>query len=205
MTKTRRPYAAAAAVAICAILAGCSTPAPVGDTSPSDPLTRTLKESERPAAPDFSGTTLEGRTVHLSDYRGKVVVVNAWASWCGPCRAEAPELAKVQRAWAGRGLQVLGLDNDHSRADGLAFQKDHHLGYPSLHDPSGRQALRLPRGLVNTQALPFTIVIDPAGKIAATRMGAVTQPTMARIVTPLLPTTSKKPGQSPAGDPGISP
>ncbi|MFE0508540.1 TlpA family protein disulfide reductase [Streptomyces sp. NPDC058964] len=191
----RRTHAAVAVVVLCVILAGCSRSAPISDTTSFDPLTQTLKEGERPLAPDFSGTTLEGHTTHLTDYRGKVVVVNAWASWCGPCRIEAPELRKIQQTWGSRGVQVLGLDNDTSRAAGLAFQKDHHLGYPSLHDPSGRQALKLPHGLVNPQSLPFTIVIDPAGKIAAARMGAVTEAAMKKIITPLLRAARKSPSK----------
>jgi len=195
MAATRRLYATAAAA--CAVLAGCSspTPAPVGDTSPGDPLARTLKEGERPDAPDFAGTSLDGDQVRLSDYRGKVVLVNAWASWCGPCRAEAPELKSIQEKWGSRGVRVLGLDNDTNRAAGLAFQKEHRLGYPSLHDPSGKQLLRLPHGLVNTQSLPFTIVVDPAGKVAATRMGMVSESQMAKIINPLLAATGKGSGK----------
>ena len=177
----------AVVVAGCAVLAGCSSPAPISDASPGDPLTRTFEEGKRPAVADLTGTSLDGDAIRLSDYRGKVVLINAWASWCGPCRAEAPELKKVQAEWGGRGLRVLGLDNDGDRAAGLAFQKDHHLAYPSLHDPAGEQALRLPRGLVNTQALPYTIVIDPTGKVAATRMGAVTRAQLAKVLEPLLP------------------
>jgi len=185
VTTTRRACVTVAAA--CAVLAGCSSPAPISDASPGDPLTRTFKEGKRPAVADLAGTSLDGDAIRLSDYRGKVVLLNAWASWCGPCRAEAPELKKVQQEWGGRGLRVLGLDNDGNRSAGLAFQKSYHLAYPSLHDPSSKQALRLPRGLVNTQALPYTIVIDPAGKVAATRMGAVTRDQLAKIVEPLLP------------------
>lgn len=185
MTTTRRACVTVAAA--CAVLAGCSSPAPVSDASPGDPLTRTFQEGKRPAVADLAGTSLDGAAIRLSDYRGKVVLLNAWASWCGPCRAEAPELKLIQETWGDRGLRVLGLDNDSSRSAGLAFQKDHHLAYPSLHDPSGKQALRLPRGLVNTQVMPYTIVIDPAGKVAATRMGAVTRNQLAKIVEPLLP------------------
>ncbi|WP_405873231.1 TlpA family protein disulfide reductase [Streptomyces sp. NBC_00005] len=184
MTTTRRTYAAVAAA--CAVLAGCSSPDPVSDASPGDPLTRTFAAGERPALPDLAGTSLDGDRIRLSDYRGKVVLINAWASWCPPCRAEVPELERIQKKWGGRGLRVLGLDNDGSRADGLAFQKEHHLQYPSLHDPAGKQILRLPRGLVNRQGLPFTIVVDPTGKVAATRMGRVTQEQLAKVVVPLL-------------------
>lgn len=188
MTVTWRgsfPYAVAVTAAG-ALLAGCSSAQPIGETSAGDPLSRTLKEGERPAAPDLAGTSLEGKAVRLSDYRGKVVVLNAWASWCPPCRAEAPELKNVQKKWGGRGLQVLGLDNEGSRDAGLAFQKQHDLGYPSLHDPSGKQLLRLPHGLVNTRGLPFTIVVDRSGRVAAARTGEVTRAQLAKLVTPLL-------------------
>ncbi|MEV6546278.1 TlpA disulfide reductase family protein [Streptomyces sp. NPDC051665] len=185
MMTTRRAYAAVAAA--CVILAGCSSPAPSSEAGPGDPLTRTFEDGRRPAVADLAGTSLDGDAIRLSDYRGKVVLINAWASWCGPCRAEAPELKLIQETWGDRGLRVMGLDNDSSRSAGLAFQKDHHLGYPSLHDPSGKQALRLPRGLVNTQVMPYTIVIDQEGKVAATRMGAVTRNQLAKIVEALLP------------------
>ena len=181
---TRRAYAAVAAA--CVILAGCSSPGASSDASPGDPLTRTFEDGRRPAVADLAGTSLDGDRIRLSDYRGKVVLINAWASWCGPCRAEAPELKLIEETWSDRGLQVLGLDNDTSRAAGLAFQKSYHLAYPSLHDPSGKQALRLPRGLVNTQVMPYTIVIDRTGKVAATRMGGVTRTQLAKVVEPLL-------------------
>lgn len=179
-------WSRAVVVAFCLALAGCSSPAPGGAARAGDPLTRTWKDGERPALPDLAGTSLDGRAVRLSDYRGKVVLINAWASWCPPCRGEAPEVQRTQEKWSGRGLRVMGLDGDSSRAAGLAFQKRYHLAYPSLHDPAGKQLLRLPHGLVNTQGLPFTIVVDRAGRVAATRMGAVTEEGLAKVLAPLM-------------------
>ncbi|GAA3821848.1 TlpA disulfide reductase family protein [Streptomyces coacervatus] len=187
MTKqhnTRRMFMVTAAA--CAALTGCTSTAPISDTTPGDPLTRTWKEGQRPAVPDLSGPSLEGGKVSLSDYRGKLVLINAWASTCGPCRLEAPELKKIQKKYGARGLRILGLDNDGDRAAGLAFQKQYKLDYRSLHDPSGRQLLRLPRGLVNTQGIPFTIVVDRSGKVAAARMGAVTEAQLTKTIAPLL-------------------
>jgi thiol-disulfide isomerase/thioredoxin len=184
MTTTRRMFMVTAAA--CAVLTGCSSPVPISDTSPGDPLVRTWKEGERPAVPDLSGPSLEGNKVSLSDYRGKVVLINAWASTCGPCRLEAPELKKIQKKYGARGLRVLGLNNDVGRGAGLAFQKQYRLDYPSLHDPSGKQILRLPRGVVTTQGIPFTIVVDSSGKVAATRMGAVSEAQLTKMIKPML-------------------
>ncbi|MFF1406548.1 TlpA family protein disulfide reductase [Streptomyces sp. NPDC058294] len=195
-----RPCAAALGMlAAGAFLAGCTGYTPVGDTGPSDSLTRTLSEGKRPTVPDLGGTTLDGDTVHLSDYRGDVVVVSAWGSWCGPCVAEATELKKIERKWRHRGVRVLGLDNDADSGRALAFQKKHRLAFPSVRDPQGRLGRRIPHGLVNPQALPYTIVVDPRGKIAASRMGAVTEAEMTDVVTPLLRTPRPQRSQAMSG------
>ncbi|MGW2209609.1 TlpA family protein disulfide reductase [Streptomyces sp. NPDC001781] len=181
------PRAAALGLLIAGpLLAGCDSYAPVDDTDASGSLTRTIAEEDRPTAPDLGGTTLDGATVRLSHYRGDVVVVSAWAAWCGPCVAEAPELAQIQRVWRERGVRVLGLDNDADSGRGLAFQNKHRLGYPSLRDPHGQLGRSLPKGLVNPQALPYTIVVDRQGRVAAARTGPVTEAEMADVLASLL-------------------
>ncbi|MEV6112480.1 TlpA disulfide reductase family protein [Streptomyces sp. NPDC052109] len=91
------------------------TPAQDPGSSAASPVTR-VPTAGRQAAPDLFGTALDGGRVRLSDFRGKVVVLDVWASRCGPCRAEGPELSQAQRHLATRGVQVLGVDTDADRA-----------------------------------------------------------------------------------------
>jgi peroxiredoxin len=175
-------------------MAGCATPkdlptdveqaerARAGEAA----LFRSIPAAERPAAPDFAGTTVDGEPVRLSDYRGRVVVVNAWASTCGPCRTESPDLDRAQRTLKSRGVRVLGVSTDAARQNALAFQQDLGLTYPSLHDPGGKQFLKLPNGLVNPRILPFTLFVDREGRIAGAVQSKVSESDVRDAVTPLL-------------------
>jgi peroxiredoxin len=186
--------------ALCVVVAGlavtgCATPKPLPtDVEQAEQaqqageagLFKSIPVGERPAAPDFTGTTVDGEPVRLSDYRGHVVVVNAWASTCGPCRAESPDLDRTQRKLKARGVRVLGVSTDASRANALAFEQDLELSYPSLHDPGGKQFLKLPNGLVNPQILPFTVFVDRAGRIAGAVQSKVSEQDVRSVVTPML-------------------
>jgi peroxiredoxin len=114
------------------------------------------------AAPDFELATLEGGTVRLSDLRGQVVVLNFWASWCPPCRAEMPDLQALHDAYAGRGVVVVSVnstvqDDEQAARD---FAAEFGLTFPVPPDPAG-EATRA----YQVQALPTTFVIDRAGVI----------------------------------------
>ena len=170
-------------LALLLTLSACAPGTEAGGGSGS-PLTR-VPVAERRAAPDLAGTTLEGKAVRLSDYRGKVVVLNVWAPWCGPCRAEAPELSSAQKHLGAKGVQVLGVDTDARKAPGLAFQRDHGLAYPSLHDPGGRGLTRMPRAY-RPQVLPYTLLIDRNGKLAALRLSPLTEAEVDGLTRPLL-------------------
>lgn len=182
------------AIAAGLVLSGCTTTKtlrtdPQGEQGSQQSEGSALKRfaaDDREDAPDFAGTTVDGRQVRLSDYRGEVVVVNAWATWCGPCRAESPDLDRVERELKDQGVRVLGVSTDAGRKNAFAFQKELGLSYPSLHDPGGRQFLKLPRGLVNPQILPFTLYIDREGRIAGATQTPVTKGDVEGAVAPLV-------------------
>ena len=117
----------------------------------------------------------------LADYRGKVVVLNFWASWCKPCTEELPLLERTQRSLAGRGALVLGANYQDLSDSALGFVRRFKLTYPSLRDRDGRFADRY-----GSRAFPETFVIDRRGRIAATRRGPVDQRWLARTHPPLI-------------------
>ena len=110
-----------------------------------------------------------GQQQSLAQWRGKVVVVNFWATWCAPCREEMPEFVRAQREFGPRGLQFVGIAVDEP--DKVAqFAKELELNYPAL--IGGYGAIELSKTLGNQlSALPFTIVIDRTGAVARTQLG----------------------------------
>ncbi|MFJ9819152.1 TlpA family protein disulfide reductase [Streptomyces sp. NPDC101151] len=169
--------------AACLLLASCH--AGTATSGPAEEETGPVPAGQRKAAPDLAGDSLDGKPVRLSDYRGKVVVLNAWASWCGPCRAEAPELNAAYQHLAAKGVRFLGLNTDKDAAGGRSFQRDHRLAYPSLSDPSGRQMLKFPKGSVPL-GVPFTVVVDTRGRMATVHSGVVTEKQLRDLVLPLV-------------------
>ena len=91
------------------------------------------------AAPQYQGKTLDGDYVALSDYKGKVVLLNVWATWCAPCRKELPELVALQSKHGGEAFTVLGVSIDNPGAKGRleAMVRQFRLNYPIVHDPDG--------------------------------------------------------------------
>jgi len=118
-------------------------------------------EVENTPAPDFELPSLEGGApIALSLLRGQVVVLNFWASWCAPCRLEAPGLRRVSERYRERGVRFLGVDYRDDDAAARAFVGEFHLRYPSVSDPSGSLA-----DDYELIGFPTTVIIDPAGTI----------------------------------------
>ncbi len=145
-----------------------------------------IKPADRKEAPDLSGPAVGGGDASLAAYKGKVVVINIWGSWCAPCRAEAPNLAAVAKADQAEGVQFLGINTrDSSQANAISFEKRFGITYPSFYDEPGKLILRFPKGSVNPQSLPATLVVDRQGRIAARALKALSEDELHALVDPV--------------------
>lgn len=134
---------------------------------------RLLRVEDRTPAPVLSGETLEGEPLDLADYEGDVVVLNFWASWCAPCRAEAANLVAVAEATADEGVSFIGVNIKDDRNAALAFERKQEVPYPSLHDQPGVSLTRFSK--LVPQVPPTTLLLDREGRIAGRFIGGVTE------------------------------
>jgi thiol-disulfide isomerase/thioredoxin len=193
LTGARRGIAAAAAAAATLALAACTggpiaqdTPASNGQSFVSGAGGTTVFGSRNPpSAPPVSGTTLAGAKLSLSRFRGHVVVMNFWGSWCTPCRAEAPTLAALASSFRHSGVAFMGVDIRDTPASAEAFQRDFKITYPSLNDPGGLIALDF-RSTVPPAGIPTTLVISRTGRITARVIGEVSYPGLRELISTTL-------------------
>jgi thiol-disulfide isomerase/thioredoxin len=178
---SRTPRLLAACLLGTVVLTGCTGKSAAG-TGTSGPLLKTLQDrnanhlirvADRKPAPAIRGETLDGDPLDLSSYRGKVVVLNFWASWCPPCRAESAGLVKVAKDTAPLGVAFVGVNIKNDRSAALRFNEVHAVPYPSLYDEPGVVLTRL-RRLV-PQEPPSTLLLDRQGRIAALFIGGLTE------------------------------
>jgi cytochrome c biogenesis protein CcmG, thiol:disulfide interchange protein DsbE len=149
---------------------------------PDRRLEDSLARGTREPAPQLELPRLSGvGRGSLEDYRGRVVVLNFWASWCEPCREESPLLDRWHERMKGRGGTVLGVDSLDIVGDARDFIREYELSYPMLRDGEGET--RESFGIVG---FPETFVIDGRGRIAAVRRGPVDEAFMRSEVAPLL-------------------
>ncbi|OLZ65055.1 redoxin domain-containing protein [Streptomyces sp. IMTB 2501] len=147
----------------------------------------TVPQGKRDAAPDLSGQTIDGKTLDVAAYKGQVVVVNVWGSWCSPCREEAQYFAKVSKTYEGKGVEFVGINTrDTSTTPAVNFEKEHGITYPSLYDPTGKLMLRFKKGTLNPQLIPSTLVIDKHGKVAARALEALDDTALLKMLKPVL-------------------
>jgi thiol-disulfide isomerase/thioredoxin len=130
-----------------------------------------VPEAERPPLPAFSGRTLDGKELDLASLRGRPLVLNFWASWCGPCRAEQQGLELASRTLAGRDVRMVGVNIRDDRGAAASYLEEFGVGYPSLFDRAALLSARL--GALGPQAPPYTLVVDARGRVAARVFGAL--------------------------------
>jgi thiol-disulfide isomerase/thioredoxin len=143
---------------------------------------------EKRSAPPLSLKSLEGRAVRLTEFRGKVVLLNFWATWCPPCRAEMPAFVKYQREYAGRGLQIIGVTYPpQTRAEVRKFAKSIRVNYPIALGARETKAL-----FTEDETLPLTVIIDREGAIAGIIAGILLPEEFDTQIKPLLERRSSK-------------
>lgn len=149
------------------LLAACSSGAagPGGIVEVSGPM------------PELRGRTLQGDVLEPIDYAGHVLVVNFWATWCGPCRREQPELTTVQAEQGRNGAVFVGVNFRDDAAAARAYLEEFQVPYPSLSDPSGAIAHRF-----GVPYLPATIVVDASGTMRFRAVGALDAPTLRDLI-----------------------
>lgn len=144
-------------------------------------------QDERKPLNNFSGESLmhPGETISLDDYDGKVLVLNAWGQWCGPCRTEVDDLETVQENIANKGGAVLGINvRDYSPEVARDFLKDAGVTYDSIYDPPFKTAAAL--GGVPASVIPTTVILDKQHRPAAVFLREINADEVLNIVEPLL-------------------
>ena len=148
--------------------------------STSRTLDQQVASRRFPAAPEPTrALPLLGRAgrASLADFRGKVIVLNFWASWCEPCRAEAPLLERAQRGLQQTGGTVLGVSDLDAAPDSEAFVRRYHLTFPEVRDGEGNFARSY-----GTDKLPESFIIDRAGRVVAVSRGEIGERFLARAL-----------------------
>ena len=150
--------------------------------SQGSPPTSTSAKQHRPA-PDFALPLIDGGQLQLSSYRGKVVLLDFWATWCVPCREETPHFVELQQKYGAQGLQIIGVSMDDSPDPVHTFYQQFHVNYPVV---MGTADVGAAYGGV--LGLPIAFLIDREGRIYAKHMGATGAAVFEKDITTLLQT-----------------
>ena len=136
-----------------------------------DPRVAVVPGDQRRPLPAFAGRTLDDQQIDLASLRGRPLVLNFWASWCGPCRAEQEGLELAAKTLAGRDVRMVGVNIRDDEGAASSYLREFDVGYPSLFDRPAVLSARL--GALGPQAPPYTLVVDARGRVAARVFGAL--------------------------------
>ncbi|MCS5715589.1 TlpA family protein disulfide reductase [Herbiconiux sp. CPCC 205716] len=136
-----------------------------------------IAEANRQDPVEFTGTDENGDPISSADYAGQVLVLNFWYAGCAPCRAEAPDLEKLNAEYQGTGASFLGVNVRDQAATARSFAETYGVTYPSVVDTDGALQYAF-AGTVAPNAVPTTLVIDTEGRVAARILGRVSEPTI---------------------------
>ena len=146
---------------------------PVGDANAGSP--------GKPA-PVWQLQTVDGQTIHSSDFKGKVVILDFWATWCGPCRAEIPGFIELQKQYQKQGLAIVGISVDQDGAAAVKkFMQQAGMNYPVVLSDE-----KIPQAFGGIEAIPTTFVIDRAGNIVKRHLGLDSREEFEKEIRPLL-------------------
>jgi thiol-disulfide isomerase/thioredoxin len=163
------------------LLTACSSaPASAGSSAPNVGMT-VFTPASAPRVPSVAGNLVGGGKLSLAAYRGHVMVMNFWGSWCTVCRQEAPALSAVARHFQGSGVRFVGVDVGDNTASAEAFTKNFRVEYPSLSDPGDAIALRFNK-IIPIAAFPSTLVVSSGGHVAGRIIGAVSARSLMRLI-----------------------
>lgn len=131
-----------------------------------------LKIEERNSAPELIALDFKGNSIDLKNYKNKVVVLNVWGSWCGPCRKEASELQELYLKNKDSGVEFIGINIRDSRVAAEKFITNFGITYPNIFDRDGVKLLGF-KDTLPANAIPSTVLIDKDGKVAARQLGPI--------------------------------